>query len=258
MLKIGGLVFHLYGLLIALGVLAGFWSAGKMRKKLSENRAWLRSVEVWDGLWWVLIPAVVGARIYHVIDLWDYYRKNLTLIPAVWTGGLGIFGAIIGGLVGLWFFTRLRQFSFLTMLDLVGFGLPVGQAIGRWGNFFNQELYGRPTDLPWGIAIDLENRLVGFKEFTYFHPLFLYESLWSLLVFGILVLIWRVKGNKLISGTYFSIYLVLSGVGRFWLEGLRIQAWEIAGIRVAQIMSISFIIIGSWFLVRNKLKSSLR
>ena len=302
----GSLGFHLYGLFVGLGILAGFWVAARFARKfeIRNSKFEISPDDVWGSLWWVVIPGVVFARIYHVLDLWDFYQEHLLLIPAVWTGGMGIFGAIFGGFLGLWFYClwlclrelrsldrnllghkgfglmsflvlgrlarlfawpsdrrkfvkvpalqrkTISQFSscvrqrFLGLIDLVAFGLPVGQAVGRWGNFFNQELYGKPTALPWGLSIPLEKRLSGFEEYTHFHPLFLYELLWSLLTFGLLYLVFRKRGSSIKPGSYFAGYLVLYGMGRFFLEELRISSWMISSINVAQAMGILFIVSG--------------
>lgn len=268
----GFFTINIYGVLVGLGLLIGFWMVEKMRLRMVGRDATLKKVSAWEALWWVFIPGLLGARLYHVLDLWDYYRENLLLIPAVWTGGLGIFGAIVGGVMGLYFFAVFRQISdsfgvtlsslkkkrtlnfsqvnrrFLLYLDLVAFGLPVGQAIGRWGNFVNKELYGLPTDLPWGIPISIEHRAKSVEQYTHFHPLFLYESIYSILVFGILLLVWRVKGVKLALGSYFFVYLVLYGFGRFWFEKLRIESWVFAGINIAQFISLLFVFSGVVFL----------
>lgn len=329
MIEVGGFGFHLYGLMVGLGILTGFWVASRFARKFEiptrkadrrnspkssatgQARFEITSSDVWDALWWVFIPGVLGARLYHVLDYWSYYRENPLLIPAVWTGGMGIFGAIGGGILGLWMYclwmcsSELRSLDrnllgrkrfglislhvfvklarllawpsdrrkfvklpalqkkeisyfsyclpnrFFGLLDLAAFGLPVGQAIGRWGNFFNQELYGLPTDLPWGLAIPLEKRLPGFEQHTHFHPLFLYESVYSILVFGLLLLIWRVKGGRVTSGSYFALYLMLYGVGRFFFEGLRIESWIIDGVNVAKTLGVLAVVIGVVFLYSN-------
>lgn len=236
MLTIGPLTFHLYGLLIGLGVLAGAWVASRKEPK------------IWDAILWVIGGGIIGARAYHVIDLWSYYRINLIEIPAVWHGGMGIFGGILGGIIGLWIYVRVVSHpvcqdqatpgvEFRRLLDLAALGLPLGQAIGRWGNYFNQELYGQPTNLPWGIFIRPENRLIQVIDFEKFHPLFLYESLWCLGIFLIL----KKLNFKPGSGRTLAVYLGLYGLGRFGLEFLRIAAWQINGINVAQAISAGLV-----------------
>jgi len=235
MWTLGKLTFHLYGLLIGLGILAGAGISARMAGKVK-----LKADDIWDSLLWVVGGGVVGARIYHVIDLWEYYWYYPAEILAVWNGGLGIFGGIIGGALGLWWYTKNKQ-KFIKILDLAALGLPVGQAIGRWGNYFNQELYGKPTKLAWGMFIKVENRLLSVIEYEKFHPLFFYESLWSLVVLGILMWLVKKKKVKLGTGELFIYYLGLYGWGRFWLEWLRIESWRIYGVNVGQAISLGLV-----------------
>jgi phosphatidylglycerol:prolipoprotein diacylglycerol transferase len=235
MWSLGRLTFHLYGFLIGLGVLVGAGVSARMARLVE-----LKTDEIWNGLLWVVGGGMIGARLYHVVDYWGYYSRNLVEIVAVWQGGLGIFGGILGGMLGLWVYTRKKEI-FLKMLDLVAFGLPVGQAIGRWGNFFNQELYGKPTSLPWGIYIRPENRLLSVIEYERFQPLFLYESLWCLGVFGVLHWLVKDKVVKLGKGRLFIFYLGFYGLGRFFLEFLRIESWKIYGVNVAQAISLGLV-----------------
>ena len=237
MFSIGWLTFHFYGLMIGLGVLVAAWVAQKLIHKFS----------VWDSLILVIGLGVVGARLYHVLDYWSYYRENLGEIPALWHGGMGIFGGILGGVVGAWLVTRNKQ-KFLELLDAAAVGLPLGQAIGRLGNWFNQELYGLPTDLPWGIFIKPENRLLSVWEQEKFHPLFIYESLWCLIIF--LLLKRMVKTIPLGKGKIFALYLGLYGLGRFFLEFLRIESWFIGGINVAQAIALGLTALGIVAIIR--------
>jgi len=246
MFTVGPLTFHLYGLMIGLGVLAGTWAAS-----LAESRrAAKKDKLVWDSLPWVIGGGIIGARLYHVIDLWSYYSQHLAQIPAVWHGGMGIYGGILGGVVGLWLYVRKRKGRILPLLDAGAVGLPLGQAIGRWGNYFNQELYGKSTDLPWGIYIKPENRLIQVMNFDKFHPLFLYESLWCLLIFIIIIKI--IKVIPIGKGKIFAVYLGLYGLGRFFLEFLRIEPWTINGVNVAQIISLGLILGAVSFIMGRK------
>jgi len=235
MWTLGRLSFHGYGFLIGVGVLVGAGVCARMAGLVK-----LKAEDVWDGLLWVVGGGVVGARLYHVVDYWQYYMANPGEILAIWYGGLGIFGGILGGAIGLWWYAKFKS-RFLRLLDLVGLGLPVGQAIGRWGNFVNQELYGKPTSLPWGIYIEPEKRLLEVLQYERFQPLFLYESLWSLGVFGVLMGLVKKGKIKLGKGRLFVTYLGLYGLGRFWLEWLRIEAWEIYGVNVAQVISVGLV-----------------
>lgn len=241
MFTVGPVTFHLYGLMIGLGVLVGAWVASKKDKR------------VWDALLWVVGGGIIGARLYHVIDLWSYYQEHLSQIPAVWHGGMGIYGGILGGILGLLIYVKKRKGAtllFWKLLDAGAVGLPLGQAIARWGNYFNQELYGLPTDLPWGIYIRPENRLLEVMEFKYFHPLFLYESIYCLIIFIIIIKI--IKFIPSGKGKVFAIYLGLYGLGRFFLEFLRIEAWTIQGINVAQGISLGLILGALGFIMGRK------
>jgi phosphatidylglycerol:prolipoprotein diacylglycerol transferase len=243
-INIGPLTFHYYGLLIMLGVVAGTFVARRLLSQMKVKDPDL----VWDALIWMLIFGVVGARLYHVftpsksllelgIDTRYYLTHPLDLIAA-WNGGLGMPGAIVGGVFGAWIYTRRRGLSLFTFLDAFAPGTALGQAIGRFGNFVNQELYGPPTDLPWGIYIRPENRLAGFEAFERFHPLFLYESIWNLANLGFLLWVWRRFGNRLKTGDLFLVYLVSYPLGRFLLEFLRIDFVPIAGINFNQLLSL--------------------
>lgn len=241
MFTVGPVTFHLYGLMIGLGVLVGAWVASKKDKK------------IWDCLVWVIGGGIIGARLYHVVDWWSYYSEHLSQIPAVWRGGMGIYGGILGGILGLWIYTRRREepnLRLLKLLDAGAVGLPLGQAIGRLGNFFNQELYGLPTNLPWGIYIRPENRLLEVMDFKYFHPLFLYESLWCLIIFIIIINI--IKVIPMGKGKIFAVYLGLYGLGRFFLEFLRLEAWTINGVNVAQMISAGLILGALGFIMGRK------
>ena len=235
--------FNFYGFFISLGILAGFFVV----KKLA---LWQRlNIEIEDLLFWTLLPGLIGARIYHLIDFWRYYILHPWEIIAVWHGGLAIFGGLAGGLFGVWFFYKKKvskkiKISFLSLLDLIVIGLTLGQAIGRWGNYFNQELYGLPSNLPWAIYIKPKNRLAGYENFSHFHPLFLYESLWCLLIF---IILWRkynqeIKNKRKKPGLVFFLYLFLYSFGRFWFDFLRLRNWEIGKIAVSQIISLGLML----------------
>ena len=277
-------MFNFYGIFIALGILVGSLVVDRARKILNTKYCIL-NIDIFDILPWVLIPGIIGARLYHVFDYWDYYRKDLWEILMVWQGGLGIFGGILGGTIGIWIFLKLKTKNkkpktsfdpelktegqtknakigniFLSYLDLGVIGLSIGQAIGRWGNYFNQELYGWPTNLSWGIYIRPENRLLGFEEFERFHPLFLYESLGCLVIFVLLLVVAHFSArlrsrNKFRyykeHGSIFFLYLFLYSFLRFWLEYLRIESWEMGGVRATQILSSGLMLISARFLLKQ-------
>jgi len=206
-----------------------------------------------DALLYVVIGGIMGARLYHVIDYWEFYSTHLTKILALWEGGLGIIGAIGGGLAGLYIYHRLHSSSsWWQLVDTATLGLPLGQAIGRIGNFLNQELYGPPTSLSWGIYIDPANRLPGYESFETFHPLFLYESMTSLLLFGVIYLLWKKNLIKVGNGTIFAVYLVGYGLIRFVLEYLRIDPWRLAFLTTAQWLGLVMILTGITWLYKMR------
>jgi phosphatidylglycerol:prolipoprotein diacylglycerol transferase len=189
---------------------------------------------VWNGIIICLILGLIGARLYHVLtpspsmaalgiaSPADYFR-NPQLLFNFRNGGLGIYGGLLGGALGLFYFTRRNRLPLLPWADMAVVGVALGQAFGRWGNFMNQELYGRPTNLPWAIFIDPANRLPDFADYTTFHPAFLYESLWNFLTFGLLLLLWR-RREKLLAGEMTAVYLILYAIGRTLLETVRLDS----------------------------------
>jgi phosphatidylglycerol---prolipoprotein diacylglyceryl transferase len=202
----------------------------------------------------ILPLGIVGARLYHVIDQWAYYSQNPSQI--IGGRGLGIFGAVIGGAIGLIIYTRWKKLSTLTWLDIVAPGLILAQAIGRWGNFFNQELYGYPTNLPWGIYIDPAHRLPGFENYTHFHPLFLYESLLNLIGFGLLMYVGRKYGKRLLPGELFVGYVIYYGIVRFILEGFKIEVWKLGGFPTARWVVIVAIVVALGATVARRMYAS--
>jgi phosphatidylglycerol:prolipoprotein diacylglycerol transferase len=210
---------------------------------------------VWGGLTLMVVLGLIGARLYHImtpspsmaavgIYSWrDYFRYPLQLLNFR-AGGLGIYGAMAGGLLGVILYTRRHRLSTLAWADLAVVGAALGQAIGRWGNFFNQELYGRPTNAPWAIAIDPLYRLPDFAEFSTFHPTFLYESLWSLLTFFVLLWLARRQAARLLPGELLALYLVAYAIGRSLLELVRLDSRAVpflgleTGLAVATVVSL--------------------
>ncbi len=237
--SIGPLFIRFYGIILMLGALAGAWLASKEARRREQDDEF-----VWDGLVWVLIGGIIGARIWHILTpppsmvaqgiTTAYYLTHPLDAMAIWRGGLGIPGAVIGGVLALYWYCKRHKFNFLMWTDIAAPGLALGQAIGRWGNFFNQELYGQPTDLPWGIYIEPQYRLPGFESFERFHPTFLYESLWNLgNVFFLLWMARRFKG-QLKDGDVFLAYLIFYPLGRFLLEFLRLDSSQVVGVNANQ------------------------
>jgi phosphatidylglycerol:prolipoprotein diacylglycerol transferase len=236
-------VLNLYGLLISISILLCILVA-----KSLINKTELKQKEeiLWGLSLWAIIGGIIGARIYHVLSNLPFYLSNPLNILAIWNGGLGIWGAIVGGLVGAYLYLKkqsenikqnLKQ-NFMYWLDLGSVVLPLGQAIGRWGNFFNQELFGLPTNLPWGLYIKPENRPLNFLNSNKFHPLFLYESILDLLLFFILFTLYRKYNKTTPKGIFLSLYLGGYATIRFYLEYLRVDSWKIGSLNVSQCISI--------------------
>jgi len=230
---------HFYGIIIMLGTLAGAFLANREAKRRGYNPDIL-----WDMLIYLIIGAVIGARIWHIFSppptslaqgiTTIYYLTHPLAAIAIWNGGLGLPGGVIGGVVVMYFYSRKHDLDFAVWLDIAAPGLALGQAIGRWGNFFNQELYGAPTNLPWAIYIDPQHRMAGFTDQAYYHPLFLYESLWNLA--NVILLLWlgRRFSDRLKKGELFLIYMFNYAIGRFSLDFLRLDASQVAGINFNQ------------------------
>jgi phosphatidylglycerol:prolipoprotein diacylglycerol transferase len=200
---------------------------------------------------------VIGARLYHIVSSptgtsigWQYYMENPLQMLNFRAGGLGIYGAVAGGILGLYLFTRYAKLSFVSFVDMAMMGLPFAQFIGRWGNFFNQELYGYPTTFPWGIPIDAAHRLPIFQdlakypvETTRFHPTFLYEALINLAVGCVILYATKRWRTTLKAGDLFLMWGLLYGLGRFLVEFQRPDAWMISGIATAQLIGLGLMVV---------------
>ncbi|MGB0114213.1 MAG: prolipoprotein diacylglyceryl transferase [Ilumatobacteraceae bacterium] len=239
-LDIGPFSLNLYGLMIALGVVAAVWLFGR---RLEEREVGTRDDASAIAVWAVL-AGVIGARLYHVATDWERFENDLGKIPAIWQGGLGIPGGLLLGVpVGL-YLAHKRSIPIAVAATCAAPAIPLAQAIGRWGNYFNQELYGGPTDLPWGLEIDAAHMDTSlYAVGTTFHPTFLYESLWSL---GLcLLLLWIDKRIRPAPGQLFVMYVIGYGVGRFWVEGMRIDdADHLGGLRWNQWVALGAVVLG--------------
>jgi prolipoprotein diacylglyceryl transferase len=225
-IELGPLTLRAYGIMIALGVIAAVWLAGKRLAERGRNPDHVSGMAMWA------VPAgLVGARLYHVITDWRRFEGRWLDAFKIWEGGLGILGGVALGTLGGYWYVRANGLPVRGMLDVVAPALALGQAIGRWGNWFNQELFGKPTGLPWGLEIAPEHRPFEYSAEPTFHPTFLYESLWNLAAVAILVAVGR--SGRLRPGRLFAMYAALYAIGRLWIEALRIdQASHVAGLRV--------------------------
>jgi phosphatidylglycerol---prolipoprotein diacylglyceryl transferase len=245
--EVGPFALRYYGLCIAIGVAVATWLTARELARTGYDGALAL-----DALFFVVPLGLIGARVYHVITDYDLYDGNPhSFFPGVfeiWNGGLGIYGAVVGGFLGLLLFARIRGINPLVLADAAAPGLILAQAIGRWGNYFNQELFGRPSSLPWAIEIAPENRPSGFASEATFHPTFLYESIWNVLVCFILLFVARRFANSLKNGDIALLYVCLYSVGRFFVETLRIDpAFLIGDFRgnlfVASVLALTFALI---------------
>jgi phosphatidylglycerol---prolipoprotein diacylglyceryl transferase len=227
-----------YGILMASAMALGLWLAFREAMRRGEQAdELLKAAEI------AIIGALIGARLYYVLFNLDYYQTQAWWrIFAVWEGGLAIHGGLIGGLLSGGLYVAWRRLPLLRYLDIVGPYLALGQAIGRWGNFFNEEAFGRPTDLPWKLYISESHRPPQYIEFEHFHPTFLYESLWDFGVFLVLVFVLRRRFERA-PGALFLAYLGLYSLGRVWVEGLRTDSLMLGPYRVAQLVSVIAVVV---------------
>jgi prolipoprotein diacylglyceryl transferase len=238
-ISIGPLEIRAYGLMIALGVLAAVWLFGRRLEQIGAgSRDDASAVALWA------VPAgIIGARLYHVATDWERFRDAPADVVKIWEGGLGIPGGMALGIVVGIAVAHRRGLPAGPAMWAAAPALPLAQAIGRWGNWFNQELFGRPTELPWALEVsDAKAAAAGYPPGTTFHPTFLYESLWNLALCGVLILAGRSMMQRR-PGRLMAWYVLGYGIGRFWIEGLRIDpAKEGGGLRLNQWMAIVLIV----------------
>jgi prolipoprotein diacylglyceryl transferase len=247
-IDLGPLRVHIYGLLLALAIVVAARIA-----MVQWRRHGGRASDIVDIVLVVVVAGVVGARLYHVATDYQLFEDHWLRAFEIWKGGLSIWGAVIGGAIGVVIVTRVKHLDTLGITDAIAPGLFAAQAIGRWGNWFNQELFGKPTDLPWGLEIDPAKRPAGYAQYATFHPVFLYESVYCL--FGLVVLLWVDRRIRMRRGQLFALYIAIYCFGRFFFENLRIdRAHEIAGLRVNAWISVVFFgfgVVWFWWLGRH-------
>lgn len=248
-LELGPLSIKWYGVLIGVGVLLGLWLAIREGKRRGIHE------ETFMDIVLIAVPsAILGARIYYVLFEFDYYSKHLNEIPQIWNGGLAIHGGLIGAFIASYIFAKKKGLSFWKLADIAAPSILVGQMLGRWGNFMNQEAHGGEVTRSFLEGLHLPTWIINqmYIDGTYYHPTFLYESLWSLL--GIILLLSLRKVN-LRRGEMFLTYLIWYSVGRYFIEGLRTDSLMLTEtIRMAQFISILIIVVAIIVLVYRRVK----
>jgi prolipoprotein diacylglyceryl transferase len=245
-LHLGPFPLRAYAVCIILGVIAAV---------IIGDRRWVarggRQGTVAEVATYAVPAGIVGARLYHVITSFDLYDGRLVDTLKIWQGGLGIWGGVAGGALGAWLYTRRHGIALAPFADAVAPGIAVAQAIGRFGNYFNQELFGKPTDVAWALRIDLENRPDGYLDSTTFHPTFAYEVLWNLGVAGLVL--WADHRFRLGRGRAFALYVTAYCAGRFWIESLRIdEANKVLGLRLNIFTSLILFVLALAYLVLRR------
>lgn len=250
-LELGPLSIKYYGVCITVGVVLGYYLVHKRSSLYGISK------ETIDNLLpYLIIAVLVGARLYHVIDDWSYYSQNQWQILAIWQGGIGIYGGLIAGLATALWFAKRYKIDFLRLLDLSAPSILLAQAIGRIGNYFNQEAFGPPTTLPWGVYIDEQNRPSIWQSAQAFHPLFLYDFLWNFIGF---ILLYRYAPRvRQLRGLIIGCYFIWFGFGRLLIEQLRFDTALLFGIKLATIISMVLIILGLILVSRTFVKSHIK
>ena len=243
---LGFIQIYWYSICILIGMMVGMYLVYSESKKKNISERLTTNL-----IFYTVIIAIIGARLYYVIFNWSYYSKNLLEIFEVWNGGLAIHGAIIFGGLFLIFYTKTHKMDTLKVLDICSVGLIIGQAIGRWGNFFNQEAYGSQVTLEFLKGLHLPNFIIEGMHINaaYYHPTFLYESLWCIIGFIILLLIRKRKYIK--TGQIFGVYCMWYSLGRFFIESLRTDSLMLGPLKMAQVVSVGMFITGLFFIIRR-------
>ncbi|UDG83945.1 prolipoprotein diacylglyceryl transferase [Bifidobacterium pseudocatenulatum] len=252
--SIGPVTIHIYALCILLGIVLAVWITTTRWKKLGGNFDQVLDITL------VSVPAgIVGARIYHIITTPERFfgpDGDWAEMFRIWNGGLGIWGGVLFGALAAWAWCRHKHYPMALLADAIAPGLLVAQAVGRLGNWFNQELYGAPTTLPWGLKLNMEGTAIGHSEQCYdgatcpsgtlFHPTFLYEMIWNLIGAAIIVYIGSKAMKKLKAGSLFAVYIMWYTLGRTWIESLRIDyAHEFLGVRINVWVSMAVFVLGA-------------
>lgn len=251
--ELGNFQVHWYGIIIGIGIALGFYLASK-----EGDRLGLPQETFSDLLIWAIPIALISARTYYVLFEWDYYSQHPGAIIQIWNGGIAIHGALIGSVITAIVFSRKRNISFWKLADIAAPSIILGQAIGRWGNFMNQEAHGGEVPLSFLQNLHLPDFIVNqmYIDGAYYHPTFLYESVWNIIGFVLLLVLRKVNPKR---GELFLSYVIWYSIGRFFIEGMRTDSLMLPGdfLRIAQVLSLSLIVIAAAILIYRRVKYTL-
>ena len=250
LLDLGFIQIRWYSVLILIAFIIGYFLVISRCKKNNIN-----TTQISDMCFYLIIVAILGARIYYCLFILDYYFKNILDIFKIWEGGLAIHGGVIAGIIFIYFYTKKKKLPLLDILDIFAPALVLGQAIGRWGNFFNGEAFGPETTLTTLKSLNIPKFIIDgmYIDHTYHHPTFFYESIGCLIIFIIIMILRNLKTIK--SGQIASIYFILYGIIRFFIESLRQDSLMLFNLKVAQLVSIIMIIVGLYLFIRPYIRS---
>lgn len=241
--NVGGLTLRYYSVFLVSAIIIGYVVGMWRGKKSGYSSDFLENL-----FFWLIVNSFIAARIYYVLFYFDAYKNNLSEIYKVWHGGLAIYGAIIGGILTLLYFSRKAKTGLFGLLDIVAFAMPLSQALGRFGNYFNYEAFGSPTDLPWKMFVPENFRPLQFEQYSYFHPTFLYEAIWNVLVFFVLLAVSK-KNPK--PGMIAGVYLLAYSLGRFFIESIRVDSAFFGHFRGDQLTAAFIILLSLAIMVKS-------
>jgi len=238
---LGFMKIYWYGICMAFAILLGIFTSVKIARKFYPR---INIDAFYDMIFYVLLGGIFGARVYYAIFNWAYFSNHLSDIPKLWTGGLSIHGAILGGFLAGFCYLKIKKLNLWMYADVTTFGLCIGQIFGRLGNFFNSEAFGAPTNLPWKLFIPLIDRPEGYENFAYFHPTFLYEMILNTFIVSFLFMMMKKTPTKKYGQVFFA-YLILYSVGRIFIEKIRLDSvFNFYGYPIAIWASAALIVIG--------------
>jgi phosphatidylglycerol:prolipoprotein diacylglycerol transferase len=246
--SLGSFVFHWYGLIIAFALFSGLMISLWQSRAQGEH-----FVHIVDLVLYAIPVGIIMARIYYVLLNWTLYVDNPSELFFIWHGGLALDGALLGGILTIFVYTRVHNLDFWRWADIIAPGAVLGQAIGQWGKLINQESFGYPTYAPWGIYIDFAYRPKGYEQYDFFHPIFLYESGWDLAIFLLLLIgiLFQIRYHRIQTGSIFLVYILLHSIGRFMIEEFRFDGEIIFGFYLTPIICIVSTIIALWMLAQK-------